>query len=165
MGCREWNDLIFPWGNAAPFRIGSGGGEPHFKGLIDDVRIYDRVLRREEVEALHVKKSVTQIVRQPSSRRTTQEKWKLKNAFLATAAPSSVLKARNRLYDARQNYKQFYDSIPTVMVMEDSKSYWDGKQFSVLEEPRQAYVLKRGAYDAPGKKVYPGVPTALPKFK
>ena len=40
--------------------------------------------------------------------------------------------------------------IPTVMVMA-------GKP-----EPRDTFVLKRGAYDNPGEKVTPGVPAVLP---
>jgi hypothetical protein len=42
----------------------------------------------------------------------------------------------------------FYDSIPTVMVMADGAH-------------RDTFVLKRGAYDAPGEKVAPGIPSAL----
>ena len=43
----------------------------------------------------------------------------------------------------------FYDSIPTVMVMEESP------------QPRDTFVLKRGAYDNHGEKVTPGVPAIL----
>jgi Protein of unknown function (DUF1553) len=38
------------------------------------------------------------------------------------------------------------------MVMEDSS------------QPRETFVLKRGAYDSPGEKVTPGVPAALPRL-
>ena len=32
------------------------------------------------------------------------------------------------------------------------------------EQPRDTFVLKRGAYDAPGEKVTPGIPAVLPAF-
>ena len=40
-------------------------------------------------------------------------------------------------------------SLPTVMVMQE------------MDKPRETHVLQRGAYDAPGEKVAPGVPEAL----
>lgn len=43
----------------------------------------------------------------------------------------------------------FIRSLPTTMVMEE------------MPKPRQAYVLNRGAYDAPGEKVDAGVPEQL----
>ena len=42
----------------------------------------------------------------------------------------------------------FYDQIPTVMVMADAAK-------------RDTFVLKRGAYDAYGEKVTPGIPAFL----
>ena len=51
----DWNDLIFPFGSDEPFRIGAGGGEPNFQGLIDDVRVYNRALPPEEAKLLPVR--------------------------------------------------------------------------------------------------------------
>ncbi len=42
------------------------------------------------------------------------------------------------------------DEIPTLMVMEE------------MPEPKPAFLLRRGAYDAPGEKVERNVPSALP---
>ncbi len=53
----------------------------------------------------------------------------------------------------RKMREQFYDSIPTVMVMAESP------------QPRDTFVLKRGAYDNHGEKVTPGVPSILPPLR
>ena len=45
--------------------------------------------------------------------------------------------------------KEFFAQIPTVMVMADSTT------------PRDTFLLKRGAYDAPGEKVTAGLPEVL----
>ena len=149
----DWNDLIFPFGSDEPFRIGAGGGEPNFQGLIDDVRVYDRALPPEEAKLLPVRATVTEIARKRAGKRTTLEASKLRSAFLDRAAPAEIATARNRLRDARRERTLFHDGIPTVMVMMDSK------------EPRQAYILKRGSYEAHGDKVDPGTPAILSSFK
>jgi hypothetical protein len=38
--------------NAAPLRIGQGDDQENFKGIIDDLRIYNRALNDDEIEAL-----------------------------------------------------------------------------------------------------------------
>ena len=43
----------------------------------------------------------------------------------------------------------FFESLPTTMVMEE------------MPQPRDTFVLKRGEYDKPGERVYPGFPAAL----
>ena len=48
--------------------------------------------------------------------------------------------------------KQFVDSLPTVMVMQER------------DTPRDTFLLLRGAYDKPGDKVTPGVPAVLPSL-
>jgi hypothetical protein len=55
-----------------------------------------------------------------------------------------------QLATLRSQRAEFYDSIPTVMVMEE------------MPVPRETHFLNRGAYDAPGEIVTPGVPAMLP---
>src|SRR5205085_10691918 len=85
--------------------------------------------------------------------RSQAEADKLRFAFLEKAAPKEVRRARDELLAARHERLQFWQSIPTVMVMAAS------------DKPRDAFVLKRGAYDNPGEKVVPGVPAVLPPLK
>jgi hypothetical protein len=54
-----------------------------------------------------------------------------------------------QLLAAKQERDKFRATIPTVMVMKEA------------EQPRQAYILKRGAYDAPGEPVSPAIPSFL----
>ena len=156
---QEWaKDVIFdeltvPFATDEPFRIGAGGGEPGFKGLIDDVRVYDRALSAREASVLPLLETVTEIAALPPKKRTPAQALKLRLAFLDRAAPEEAQLARERYRDARRERDLFYESIPTVMVMKES------------ETPRDAFVLRRGAYDAPGEKVTPGVPSILPPLK
>jgi hypothetical protein len=114
-----------------PWRIGAGGGL-RFKGLVDDVRVYDRVLTEEEALAL-------------SASGAAAEKAKRHLAFYEM----NPIPAMTKLEEAIKERDSYLASLPTVMVMKES------------ETPRQAFVLKRGAYDAPGDKVSPAVPAFL----
>jgi hypothetical protein len=53
---------------------------------------------------------------------------------------------------ARRNLAAAQQSIREIMVMEE------------MSQPRPAFVLKRGAYDAPGETVTAGTPKVLPPF-
>jgi len=116
----------------APIRVGGGGGM-RFNGAIADARIYNRALDPDEAAALISRDA------------------QLKLAFLATAAPEPIRRAREQLKLAEAERQRFYDSIPTVMVMADGAN-------------RDTFLLKRGAYDAPGEKVTAGVPEMLPQI-
>jgi hypothetical protein len=65
-------------------------------------------------------------------------------------ADAPVKESLQALETARGERRKYSDSIPTVMVMEE------------MAERRPTFLLKRGAYDAPGDAVSPGVPAALP---
>jgi hypothetical protein len=131
-----------------PWRVGAGGGL-RFKGAVDDVRVYSRVLSSDEVGALTVRESVDSIARMKTSSRTTAQNDKLRLCFLETGAPADVKTTLASLRSARTDRSKFLETIPSVMVMQDAK------------ETRQAYVLKRGAYDAPGDKVSANTPVFL----
>jgi hypothetical protein len=64
-------------------------------------------------------------------------------------APAEIRRAHEELLAVRRERKEFDGNIPSVMVMADSPS------------PRDTFLLKRGAYDAPGEKVTAGLPEAL----
>ena len=148
-----FDELTFPFSTKEPFRIGAGGGEPGFEGLIDDVRVYDRALSSDEAAALPLLETVAQIAAIASGKRTRAQRHKMRFAFLDLAAPEEVQLAQQRYRDARRERELFNESIPTVMVMKES------------ETPRDAFVLRRGSYDAPGEKVAPGVPSILPPLR
>jgi hypothetical protein len=146
-----FDSMLWPIEVKAPFRVGAGGGL-RFKGAIGDVRVYRRALTAEEAAVAALVQRLKSIALIPRGGRTPAQRAKLRMAFLETAAPSAVKTARARLARIEEERAKFYDSIPTSMVMAER------------EQPRETFVLKRGAYDAPGERVGPGVPAFLPKL-
>jgi hypothetical protein len=142
--------MCWPLAGTQPFRVGAGEGpEDRFHGAIADVRIYNRALSSEEVGVLPVLETVPQIAAIPPAKRTVAQANKLASCFLDQYAPQGVQDARRGLSVAQQARDQYYASIPTVMVMKEGP-------------PRDAFILKRGVYDAHGDKVAAGLPHVLP---
>ena len=134
-----------------PFRIGSGGGpDSRFLGAIDDVRIYRRVLAADEVAVVANSDAVDHIALIPVAKRTPAQADKIRGYFLATAAPENFRAAHQQLADLHRGKEILLDSVPTTMVMQE------------MEPRRETFLLIRGAYDRPGERVTPGVPTCLP---
>ncbi len=134
--------LYRPFRNAGakykePLRIGAGGGpENRFRGRIDEVRIYSRILAQDEIGAL---------ADLPQYR-----PFAARSRFLEIGAPSDIREAWRQLADLRLEREKLERTFPTVMVMAERPS------------PKDTFLLVRGAYDAPGEKVEPGVPAVLP---
>ena len=132
-------------------KIGAGGGPAfRFKGAIDEVRLYGRALAPAEVAMLACADALETIAAIPPAQRTPAQAAKLHFGFLAAAASDELKQAHRRRFELAQERQNFDDTIPTLMVMEE------------LPEPRPAYVLRRGAYDAPGERVERGVPAIFP---
>jgi hypothetical protein len=136
-----------------PLRIGAGSGaEVRFHGLIDEVRVYDRVLSPEEAGALSVAEPLSALAALPVAQRTSQQNAKLRLAFLDEHAPDAMREANRQLLSWRSERAKLVESLPTTMVMEE------------LPKPRDTFVLKRGEYDKRGDKVEPGVPAVFPSL-
>ncbi len=133
-----------------PIRIGAAGGK-FFEGGIRDVRIYGRALTPQEAAAVSVPQTLPEIAALAKTARTDQQLQKMELAFLDTAASPALKTARAQVRAAHTERDRFYDSIPTVMVMEESPT------------PRESFLLVRGAYDKHGERVTPGVPAVLPQ--
>ena len=145
------DELNQPFGVKAPLRIGAGDGDqPRFEGLIDEVRIYDRALRPAEVSVVATAESLSKIAKTASADRTQAQSDKLRLAFLDQYSPEEIHEAWEKLLGLRNKRAQLVESFPTVMVMQER------------ENRRDTHLLLRGAYDAPGEKVTPGVPAVLP---
>ncbi len=148
----DFDELTYGFGSAdRPFKVGAGGGL-RFKGRIDDVRAYNVPLTAREVATLPILESINELARIPLPNRTEAQRDKLTFCYLDRFAPTELREARNHLLAAEKARRLYYDSIPTVMVMQEGP-------------PRQAYILKRGAYDAHGDPVSPGTPEVLPAMK
>jgi len=134
-----------------PLRIGAGQGPRNrFHGLIDEVRIYRTVLTPGEAAVLAVPASVTQLARLAPAKRTPPQADKLRWCFLDRYAPAAMRDGWQQVLDLRRDRAGFVQSFPTVMVMQESPV------------ARETHVLLRGAYDRPGDKVSPSVPSILP---
>ena len=133
-----------------PLRIGAGGGqENRFRGSIDEVRIYKRALSAAEAGILAELTPVTAIAALPEGKRTAAQADKIRDYFLEHALPANIAEARTRLMDAQAKRDVFYQSLPTVMVMEE------------MPVPRETHLLIRGMYDKPGEVVTPMLPAVL----
>ena len=133
-----------------PLRIGAGGGPKNrFRGLIDDVRVYGRALDPTEVLIVSTPRTITQIYPIPVLKRTMGERHKMNLWYLKTGHHKEGSKAWKQLRLLCRKRDAYYESIPTIMVMREMKT------------PRKTHVLKRGEYDKPGERVFPGVPASL----
>ena len=150
----KWQILLDDMNEAAPrpqpVRIGSGEGPKNrFQGSIADVRIYNRPLSAVEAAMLANPTSVTGIAALAEDKRSAAQGAKIRDYFLEHAAPAPIKAAWARTIEVKGRRDAFYDSLPTVQVMEE------------MPTPRATHVLIRGAYDRPGEKVTPAVPEVL----
>ena len=133
-----------------PLRVGHGPDpDDRFQGAIDDVRVYERDLSEHEVAVVATAESLAEIAAVPEADRTRAQADKLHWAFLSSHAPEPTRTAWNGLRALRLERQAMIDGFPTVMVMDE------------LTPPRQAHLLKRGSFDAPGEPVNPGIPASL----
>jgi hypothetical protein len=128
---------IWPIETKEPLRIGAGGGL-RFQGEIADIRIYKRALSAHEAAIVATE--------DPAARAVTRD------AFLDLTPPKPYAAARAELTALETERAKFLAAVPTVMVMQE------------LTPRRDTFLLKRGAYDAPGDKVEPHTPAILPPF-
>ena len=134
-----------------PFRIGAvGGTKGRFHGYIDDVRVYARALEADEVAIVAHPDSITDIARTTPEKRTPAQRIKIGRYFLEELAPEPIRRTWQDLSELRQEKVRLLESIPTTMVMKEMK------------QPRDTFVLLRGAYDKPGEQVQAGLPAFLP---
>src|SRR5207248_2030449 len=133
-----------------PLRLGKRSTDLALHAELADVRIYDRKLLEADVRALAFQ-PLGQALELLANRRTPTQQALLAQVY-RTYHATGLIEAKQRAARARKEKADYEKTIPTVMVMEDTKT------------PRPTYVLTRGQYDAPDKnqKVEPGVPACLP---
>jgi len=144
----NWSFINQTFEQKEPFRIGGGNG--NFNGAIDDVRVYDRDLSPEEVALVATPESISEILATAAEERTDSQQLKLRTCFISEQAPEPIRLAHQRLVSVRRQRLEFFEKLPTLMVMQE------------LPEPRETHVLIRGEYDNPGDEVAAGVPAILP---
>ncbi len=134
-----------------PLRIGGGAGpENRFQGAIGEVRIYKADLPAATVAVLATETPLHGLAAIPAKNRTAAQRDKLHLAWLDAYSPEPVRNSWHALEQAHEDRDKFYDSIQTVMVMQERP------------DVRETHLLIRGSYDRPGEKVERGVPAILP---
>ena len=143
------DDLNQSFETGEPLRIGSGGGNG-FEGQIHDARAYKVALAPDEVRVAATETPISAIAQISAEKRSRAQSDKIALYFLEREAPQQVQSAWRELTGLRDRRQSLIESFPTVMVMKERAT------------PRDTFVLLRGAYDRPGEKVSPGVPSVLP---
>ena len=147
------DDLNNPFEAKEPFRIGArGGSSDRLHGYVDEVRIHAVALDPDEVRIVATSEPVNEIVSIPCPRRTEGQAEKLRRYLLEVGGPESIRNLWRDVTTSRAEQQEFIDTVPTTMVMQE------------METPRDAFVLVRGAYDKPGEKVEPSVPSIFPQL-
>ncbi|MCY4601844.1 MAG: DUF1553 domain-containing protein [Acidobacteria bacterium] len=149
-----------PMRTKEPLRIGASGppseesgateSAARFEGRIDDVRVYTAVLTPAEAAVVATAESLDEIAGIAPVSRTAGQSEKLRLSFLDHYAPQEIQAAWRLVGDLERERAALWDSFPTVRVMDER------------EPRRETFLLERGAYDAPGEPVTPGVPAVLP---
>lgn len=125
-------------GGGDKIAIGERFRDRGFKGgKVDEFRLYDRELTEVEVAQLYDGASL---------KAAAGERLR---AYRLSAHDTAYRAKLAELQSAREALGKALDGLTEIMVMRE------------LKKRRQSYLLKRGAYDAPGEEVEPGVPAWL----
>ncbi len=139
------------------------GGEPNlaigyrfrdngFKGgRVDDFRLFDRTLTALEAAHLAGSDDLTRAWQTVPEKLMPAQREQVLDYFVATVYPPTR-QCQAELHALRQQESRLINPIPEVMVMEE------------MPQPKPAYILRRGAYDAPGERVTAATPAVLPSF-
>ena len=135
-----------------PLRLGSKGVAPHFAGMLDEVRFYQRELSPREVQVISVVETIAEIARLQSSRRTASQREKINEYFLRHQASPDLRELYSQWQQLSRQRRQMLQKIPTTMVMQERS------------QPRDTFILSRGQYDQPTERVAQGTPAILPSL-
>lgn len=136
---------------AKPLRIGRRTSGAPCKGLIDDVRIFDRELTSEEVAAVAGTDGVRELLAVSADQRPEEQSKVLVRTYL-NRFDAEFQQLTSQRADIDRQRTELEKAIPTAMVMLE------------MPQPRKAFVLKRGQYDQPGDEVQPDTPASLPPY-
>jgi hypothetical protein len=150
------DNLYRPFRNAGktfkePFRIGGGTGAANrFRGEIDGVHVYGRMLSDEEIRGLALGEPIAAVAQKPATSRSESESQVLRWYALENAGETATRDAWKKYQSLKREKEKLERSFSTVMVMAESPVR------------KQTHLLVRGAYDKPGDLVEPGIPAVLP---
>jgi hypothetical protein len=120
-------------------------------GQVDEFRVFDRAITSLEALQLAGKPGLFDAWAKPVSQLSNSDREGLYEYYLA-AVDAPRREKTLALKAVRQKQSALVNSIGEVMVMQE------------LPQPKPAFVLQRGAYDARGAAVTANTPAALPPF-
>jgi len=121
------------------------------KGQLDEFYAFDRELTAAEARQLFDGEYLSKLLAKATDTLTAAERAELLDYFLATTSNDARL-IREELNTVRATWNRTMDTLPALSIMRETA------------EPKPAFVLERGAYDAPGEPVTANTPSALPPF-
>jgi mono/diheme cytochrome c family protein len=145
-----WKDIIYERGTpqlTIGFRFRDNGFRD---GFVDEFKVFDRALAPIEVEHLHGSTALQEALTAENLSEAQREH--LFDYYLANFNPL-YSKYLADLHELRGEQSKLINPIPEVMAMHE------------MPKPRPAFILKRGAYDAPGEPVTMNTPAAILPFK
>ena len=101
-------------------RVGASPHVSNWRGRVSDLRFYHRhTLYPDEAALIATRDSIEDIVRMPPEERTQRQAEKIRRYYLRHEAPDRLAGRLTTWEQARADYRAFYDSLPTTMVMEE----------------------------------------------
>jgi hypothetical protein len=127
------------------FRIGwdNAPNSARLAGLLDEALLWPRALSEDEIGGLFRGRALPYALARLRAQQASPGETGWVRSAMLNASETGPLGSLRREWLALKR------SIPTVMVMQE------------MATPRQTFLLMRGAYNAPGEKVEPGVPEQL----
>jgi hypothetical protein len=139
-------------GTEPDLAIGYRFRDAGFKGgKVDEFRVFNRCLTPIEVADVAGRADLRDVWKTPPEALSSSQREQLLDYYLANVYPPAK-QFGAELTALRREQSRVINPIPEIMVMDE------------LPQPKPAYILKRGAYDAPGEPVSADTPKALPPF-
>ena len=149
---RDGLEKDITYGSEPDLAIGYRFRDNGFKGgSVDEFQVFNRELTRLEAGQLANLNSFVNAWNTPIKVLSDTQRRGLADYYFATTFPAAQ-KLLSELTALRREHNNLVNPIPEAMVMRE------------LPQPKPAFVLKRGAYDAPGDPVTANTPAALPPF-
>lgn len=147
----EQNGLKGSIKSKGPFYLGRRNGGSNYTGLIDDVRVYGRVLAESEVAALAGNDVITPLLAKAADQRSDEERNVLQTHYL-NVVDETYKSLATKQAELSSKIAEYRKPVVNVMIMND------------VPKMRDTFILARGDYASPMQEhqVKPNVPTALP---
>ena len=148
----NYQDIIYDGPQEPGLKIGARWRGRGIGGaIVDDLTVYEKELTPLEVLQNSNPETLKVLSSKSPEQLSKAERDALTKYFMAQNSTSFQDKL-NELKEIRSIQSDSTEKVKEVMVMKE------------MEEPRQAYILERGQYDALGEEVFPNTPDAVFAF-